>query len=35
MGALVEAAKELRDQGTYGFWSLAGQGMLATGPAYA
>ena len=35
MGALVEAAKELQEKGTYGFWSLAGHGMLATGPAYA
>jgi 2-methylisocitrate lyase-like PEP mutase family enzyme len=23
LGALVEAARELRDEGTYGFWELA------------
>lgn len=31
-GALVTAATELRDQGTYGFWAQAGLGM---GAAYA
>jgi 2-methylisocitrate lyase-like PEP mutase family enzyme len=29
-GAAVTAAKELRDEGTFGFWSVAGPGMQAT-----
>lgn len=33
-GALVGAAKELLEQGTYGFWATAGEGMQATRAAY-
>jgi 2-methylisocitrate lyase-like PEP mutase family enzyme len=29
MGAVVEAARELREQGTYGFWQIAGVGGKA------
>jgi 2-methylisocitrate lyase-like PEP mutase family enzyme len=34
MGALAQAASELKEKGTYDFWTVAGQGMLATMPAY-
>jgi 2-methylisocitrate lyase-like PEP mutase family enzyme len=34
MGALVEAANELKDRGTYDFWTIAGQGFLATHTAF-
>jgi len=33
MGALVDAATELRDKGTYDFWAVAGRGMVAALPA--
>lgn len=33
MGALVDAATELREKGTYDFWSVAGRGMVASLPA--
>jgi 2-methylisocitrate lyase-like PEP mutase family enzyme len=29
MGAVVEAARELREEGTYGFWDTAGMGVKA------
>ncbi|MEA2126564.1 MAG: hypothetical protein QOI80_3346 [Solirubrobacteraceae bacterium] len=35
LGAAVAAATELRDEGTYGFWSLAGQGSRAAKAAFA
>ena len=34
-GAVVEAARELREDGTYGFWSLAGAGGKAVRAAFA
>ena len=34
LGALVEAAHELRDQGTYGFWERAGAGAGAAKAAF-
>jgi 2-methylisocitrate lyase-like PEP mutase family enzyme len=34
LGTLVEAATELRDAGTYGFWRLAGDGSKATRSAF-
>ena len=34
-GALVEAAEELRDAGTYGFWRRAGVGRKVTAKAFA
>jgi 2-methylisocitrate lyase-like PEP mutase family enzyme len=34
LGALVEAAKELRDDGTYGFWERAGAGAGAAEAAF-
>ncbi|MBV9253398.1 MAG: isocitrate lyase/phosphoenolpyruvate mutase family protein, partial [Actinobacteria bacterium] len=33
MGALVDAATELKEKGTYDFWSVAGRGMAASLPA--
>src|SRR5581483_331297 len=33
MGALVDAATELREKGTYDFWAVAGRGMVASLPA--
>jgi 2-methylisocitrate lyase-like PEP mutase family enzyme len=35
LGAVVAAARELREQGTYGFWSLAGPGSAASTRAFA
>jgi 2-methylisocitrate lyase-like PEP mutase family enzyme len=35
LGALVESARELRDQGTYGFWQRAGVGGEAAGEAFS
>jgi 2-methylisocitrate lyase-like PEP mutase family enzyme len=35
LGALVEAARELRDRGTYGFWEQAGVGLGAARGAFA
>jgi 2-methylisocitrate lyase-like PEP mutase family enzyme len=35
LGAAVAAAKELRDKGTYGFWSVAGEGSRAAKDAFA
>ena len=35
LGAVVEAARELRDEGTYGFWSRASIGAGAVGAAFA
>ena len=35
LGALVEAATELRDAGTYGFWGQAGAGSNAARSAFA
>ena len=35
IGALVGAATELRDQGTYGFWAQAGPGMGAARAAFS
>ena len=35
IGALVAAATELRDQGTYGYWAQAGPGMGAAANAFA
>jgi len=34
LGAVVEAARELRDQGTYDFWERAGIGRKAAGSAF-
>lgn len=34
LGALVEAASELRDQGTYGFWGRSGAGVKAARAAF-
>lgn len=34
LGALVEAAEELRDRGTYGFWERAGAGAHAAREAF-
>jgi 2-methylisocitrate lyase-like PEP mutase family enzyme len=34
MGAVVEAARELREEGTYGFWTRAGLGAQAAGTAF-
>jgi 2-methylisocitrate lyase-like PEP mutase family enzyme len=33
-GAVVEAARELREEGTYGFWSVAGPGAKAARAAF-
>jgi 2-methylisocitrate lyase-like PEP mutase family enzyme len=35
LGALVEAASELREQGTYGFWKRSGEGGKAARSAFA
>lgn len=35
LGAVVEAARELLDDGTYGFWSVAGAGAGAVRAAFA
>ncbi|MFN2562155.1 MAG: isocitrate lyase/phosphoenolpyruvate mutase family protein, partial [Jatrophihabitans sp.] len=35
LGALVEAGRELLEQGTYGFWSSAKVGRQAAGAAFA
>jgi 2-methylisocitrate lyase-like PEP mutase family enzyme len=34
LGAVVAAARELRDQGTYGFWEQAKIGVSATRSAF-
>lgn len=34
LGAVVEAARELKEDGTYGFWGPAGTGMGAAGKAF-
>jgi 2-methylisocitrate lyase-like PEP mutase family enzyme len=34
LGAVVAAARELREQGTYGFWSVAGPGSAAAREAF-
>ena len=34
LGAVVEAARELREEGTYGFWKGAGAGMAAARTAF-
>jgi len=34
LGAVVEAARELREQGTYGFWDRAGPGAAAARSAF-
>jgi 2-methylisocitrate lyase-like PEP mutase family enzyme len=34
MGELVAAARELRDEGTYGYWAAAGAGRAATQEAF-
>ncbi|WP_375483167.1 isocitrate lyase/phosphoenolpyruvate mutase family protein [uncultured Jatrophihabitans sp.] len=34
-GGLVAAARELREQGTYGFWAAAGEGRRVAGQAFA
>jgi 2-methylisocitrate lyase-like PEP mutase family enzyme len=34
LGAVVEAARELREQGTYGFWKLAGAGSSGARSAF-
>ncbi len=34
LGAMVEAANELRDQGTYGYWHYAGEGSKAVRAAF-
>lgn len=34
LGAAVQAAKELRDQGSYGFWALAAEGRTAVRDAF-
>jgi len=33
-GAVVEAAEELRERGTYGFWERAGPGAKAARSAF-
>lgn len=35
LGAVVEAARELREEGTYGFWQVAGAGATAARGAFA
>ena len=35
LGALVDAATELRDQGTYGYWKVAGPGFKAARSAFS
>lgn len=35
LGALVRAAEELRDEGTYGFWKIAGPGAKAARGAFS
>jgi 2-methylisocitrate lyase-like PEP mutase family enzyme len=35
LGALVEAGRELLEQGTYGFWRRATVGRQAAGAAFA
>jgi 2-methylisocitrate lyase-like PEP mutase family enzyme len=35
LGAVVEAARELREDGTYGFWKTAGTGAKAARAAFA
>lgn len=35
LGALVEAATELRDEGTYGFWARARTGSRVAGPSFS
>lgn len=35
LGAAAAAARELREQGTYGFWDTAAVGVLAAGSAFA
>ena len=35
LGAVVEAARELRERGTYGYWDLAGPGSRAARAAFA
>lgn len=34
LGAVVEAARELREDGTYGFWEMASSGAKAARPAF-
>jgi 2-methylisocitrate lyase-like PEP mutase family enzyme len=34
LGAVVEAARELREEGTYGYWDLAGPGSRAARAAF-
>lgn len=34
LGAVVEAARELREEGTYGFWQVAGAGATAARTAF-
>jgi hypothetical protein len=34
MGGLVEAARQLRDEGTYGYWAAAGTGRAAAHEAF-
>jgi 2-methylisocitrate lyase-like PEP mutase family enzyme len=34
LGALVDAARELRDQGTYGYWDLAARGRTVARTAF-
>lgn len=34
LGAIVEAARELQEDGTYGFWTMAAVGMGTAGPAF-
>ena len=34
LGAVVDAGRELLDDGTYGFWRLAGQGVAIARPAF-
>ena len=34
LGAVVEAARELQEQGTYGFWDRAGVGSAAARAAF-
>jgi hypothetical protein len=35
MGAVVTAARELLDSGTYGFWAVAGPGVGPVRDAFA
>jgi 2-methylisocitrate lyase-like PEP mutase family enzyme len=35
LGAVVEAARELREEGTYGFWPVAGPGVKAARAAFS